>query len=215
MVTKRKQKIIILGAGGHSSSLINLIERTNNFKIHGILDPRYKKLKKIKNYNILGNDKLLEQFKDNKIINIAIGIGSTGINKKRNHLFKKVKKLGFKIPSLIDPSAIISNNVYISEGVQIFAGSILNNNVKVGINTVINTKSIIEHDSIVGDHVFLGPRVTLCGNSTIKNNVFLGACSCILPNIIINNNTIVGAYSLVNKEYKENTKLIGIPVKSK
>ena len=49
----------------------------------------------------------------------------------------------------------------------------------------------------------------------IKEDVFLGANSCILPEITIRKKTTVGAFTLVNKNFTENSKLIGVPAKKK
>ena len=54
----KKNKIIVYGDGGHSTSCIDLIESTNKFKIVGVVSN--KKLKKINNSPIIGNDDDLE-----------------------------------------------------------------------------------------------------------------------------------------------------------
>ena len=55
------KKIIIIGAGGHSKSLINLIASTNEFKILGLINNSISN-KKILDYPILGTDKDLIKY---------------------------------------------------------------------------------------------------------------------------------------------------------
>jgi len=208
---KYKNNIVILGAGGHCASIIGLINRNKVFKIYGILDPNYKKIKKINGYDVIGDDSILTELKNKGINNLAIGIGSKGYHLKRNIIFKKAKKIGFKFPILIDKSVEFPVDAKISEGSQIFSGSIINTNVRIGKICVINTGSIIEHDTFIDDNVFTGPRVTICGAARIEEDVFLGANSCILPEITIRKKSTVGAFTLVNKNFSENSKLIGVP----
>ena len=54
-----KRKIVLVGAGGHAKSCINLIERINDFKIIGLTDN--KKRGYLLNYKILGDDTVLDQ----------------------------------------------------------------------------------------------------------------------------------------------------------
>ena len=57
-----KSKILIIGAGGHAKSVIDVIEATKKYKIVGLIDNDIKKRnKKIYKYNILGRDKDLKK----------------------------------------------------------------------------------------------------------------------------------------------------------
>ena len=47
----KRKNIILIGAGGHATSCIDVIETTNKFKIIGLID------KKNKNYLKIGNKK--------------------------------------------------------------------------------------------------------------------------------------------------------------
>ena len=57
MNNKNKKNLILIGAGGHASSCIEIIEHDIRFKIIGIIDNV--QIGKFGNYNILGNDNLL------------------------------------------------------------------------------------------------------------------------------------------------------------
>jgi sugar O-acyltransferase, sialic acid O-acetyltransferase NeuD family len=210
---KKNNNFVILGGGGHCLSIIELIKRIRKFTIFGILDPNYKKIKEVDGFKVLGDESILDQLKHMGISKLAIGIGSNGKHLNRNKIFKNAKKNGFDFPILIDKSVYIPKNLKISEGSQIFSGSIINSAVNIGKISVINTGSIIEHGVSIGDNVFTGPRVTICGNAKVENDVFIGANSCILPNIKILRQTIVGACSMINKNFNTKSKLAGVPAK--
>ena len=63
------KNIVIIGSGGHASSLIDLINSSKKFKIFGYFD-------KIKNSNI----KLKYLGDDNKITNYKINFAAMGID---------------------------------------------------------------------------------------------------------------------------------------
>ena len=55
------KNLILIGAGGHAKSCIDVIDSSKNFKILGLIDNT--RTKKILDYKILGNDKYLDKFK--------------------------------------------------------------------------------------------------------------------------------------------------------
>ena len=68
----KKKPLLLIGAGGHAKSCIDVIESENKYYIFGIIDKS--KNKNFMGYKILGNDKDLKNYVK-KIKNIVIGIG--------------------------------------------------------------------------------------------------------------------------------------------
>ena len=60
-MSKKNNRLIVIGAGGHAKSCIELIENQNKYSIYGIIDKSNKK--KFMNYRIIGNDDELKNFK--------------------------------------------------------------------------------------------------------------------------------------------------------
>ena len=52
-----KRKILIVGAGGHAHSCIDVIEQCNQFKIYGLIKNTQTGNLKVFNYSIVGTDK--------------------------------------------------------------------------------------------------------------------------------------------------------------
>ena len=133
--------------------------------------------------------------------------------KKNFEIFLKLKKIGFKIISIIDSSCLISKTVKYEEGFKAFPGSIVNANCKIGRNVLLNTGCIVEHDCVLEDNVQIGPGAYIGGNVLIKKNSFIGLGSRINNNIKIGENCIVGSGSVVIKNIKKNQKFAGIPAR--
>jgi len=199
------KKIILIGAGGHSISCIDVIEMEKKFKIIGLIDNKVKKLSI--NYKILGNDNELKKL-SKKIKYALITVGQLKNSKVRENLFKKILNHGFKLPAIISPLSYVSKHASIGEGTIIMHGSIINAGVKIGRNCIINSKSLIEHDVIIEDHCHLSTRSTLNGGAVIKKNTFIGSCSVIKQNLKIGKNCFVNANLFLQKNLKDNSKIL-------
>jgi sugar O-acyltransferase (sialic acid O-acetyltransferase NeuD family) len=195
--------IVIIGGGGHGKVIIDAINCCGEFEISGILDPRLPVGSKVLGYPVLGDDEKLKELgfpgKDSERV-AAIGVGSIGDNSIRAHLHAKAIGLGYCLPTITHPTAIISPFSEIGEGSHFLAGAIVNACATVGENCVINTSSIVEHDCEVGDNVFTGPGVVLCGSVTIGRDVFIGANSCITPGITVGDGAFISAHSLIKRD---------------
>ncbi len=168
----KKKPLILIGAGGHAKSCIDIIENENKYYIFGIID-RSKK-KSFMGYKILGGDNKLKTY-IKKIKNIVIGIGQIKDYKKRYRIFEKCKKIGFKLPIIKSRHSHVSKNVKIGEGTLIFHGVIVNSDAKIGKNCIINSKSLIEHDVEVGNNCHISTGCALNGSVKVGDNSFIGS----------------------------------------
>ena len=198
------KKIILIGAGGHCKSCIDVIEIQKKFKIVGLVDNK-KKFFMI-NYKIIGEDKELKKF-SKKAQYALITTGQIKNSKIRESLFNKALNNGFKFPTIISPIAYVSKHASIGQGTIVMHGSIINAGAKIGKNCIINSKSLVEHDAIIGDHCHLATRSTVNGGVIIKNNTFIGSGSVIRQNIKIGKNCLVNVNLFVRKHLKDNSKV--------
>jgi sugar O-acyltransferase (sialic acid O-acetyltransferase NeuD family) len=205
------EDIILLGGGGHCKSVIDTINSLGKYNIVGILDIKDKKGSKIYNIEVIGTDDELINHYNNGVKNAFISLGSIGDTRVRRKLNDNIKNVGMTLPNIIDPTAILPENIEIGEGNFIGKGVILNSDVKIGVNCIINSGSIIEHDCIVDDYVHIAPGSTLSGSVNIGSDSHIGTNSAIIQNIVIGENTIIGAGSVVVKDIGNNKKAYGNP----
>lgn len=208
-----KDKIIILGSGGHAKVLIDMIRVTGDYDIIGILDPAIESDSHVLGIRVLGNDSLLPKLFEEGVNNACIGVGSVRDNYKRKSLFQNVKSYNFAIPLLLHPKAIISENAQVSEGAQIMAGAIVQAGTSVGENTIINTGAIIEHDCKISRHVHICPGVVVSGGCIIEEGSFIGTGSAVIQGITIGKNSLIAAGSVVVKDVPEGVMVKGVPAK--
>lgn len=206
------EKIVIIGGGGHAKVVISIIKKIKKFNILGYTDIKDKG--KILGIKYLGDDNILDQIINKyKKCSAVIGIGKINVKDKRNNIFKKLKKIGFDLPVIISPNALINEGVTIDEGTVIFDGCIINSGTRIGKLNIINTNSLIEHDCILQNNVFIGPHATICGNVKINNNSFVGANSTIIQSIKIHSNCLIGAGAVIVNNLNKPGTYVGIPGK--
>ncbi|GGD41448.1 acetyltransferase [Malaciobacter pacificus] len=172
----KKEKIILIGGGGHAHSVIDVIEQENKYEIVGIIDVKENIGKKVLGYEVIACDDDLESiYKTCK--NAVITIGHIKSNTLRKKLYEKAKEIGFNLPVIISPLAYVSKHSLIEESTVIMHHALINANAKVGKNCIINTKALIEHDVIVEDNCHISTASVLNGAVKVLENTFYGSNS--------------------------------------
>ena len=206
-----KKKLFIIGSGGHASACIDLIESVNSFKIVGIFSDD-KKVKKKFSYSVIGTTK--DIFKYKKITNnVVLGFGSIYNLKKRHNIYLKLKKAGFKFPTIISKKSHVSDRSKILEGSQIFHNCTVNAGSIISENCILNNNSLIDHDCKIGAFTTIGHGSNLAGNVSIKENCVVGISSTIKQKIKVSSGVIIGSASNVVKNCQKNKKYYGNPAK--
>ncbi|MFA6924578.1 MAG: NeuD/PglB/VioB family sugar acetyltransferase [Bacteroidales bacterium] len=199
------KEIVILGSGGHTRSLIVILE-SYGFLIKGIYDNSFdiKNKEFINGYELVGKiDAIKEEY------NLVLSIGD---NVQREIYFEKYYKQIAK-DNLIHPKALIEKRVDIGCSNQFFANIYINSNVIIGNNNIINTSCIIEHEAIIGNHNHISIGAVLCGRVNIGSCCFIGAGAVVIDKVKICDNVIVGANSVVIKNITEPGTYVGNPVR--
>ncbi len=115
--------------------------------------------------------------------------------------------------NLIHPSAVISNSVKLSHGIQIGIHSSVNTLTVVGFGTNIKNSCYIGHHGKIGNYVTINPGVTISGMVEIGNNTIIGSGAIVRDQVKIGNNCIIGMGSNVIKDIPDNSVAFGNPCK--
>ena len=190
------KKIILIGAGGHCVSCIDVIEMQRKFKIVGLIDNKKKNF--LLNYKIVGSDKELKKI-SKRIQYALITAGHIKNSKIREHLFKKVLNYGFRFPAIISSLSYVSKHATIGAGTIVMHGSIINAGATIGKNCIINSKSLIEHDVVIEDHCHISTGAILNGGVMVKEGSFIGSRSTVMQNKIVGKNSIIPMGSIIKK----------------
>ena len=209
-------KLLLVGGGGHCHSVIDTVLATGKYKEIGVV------AKDQANYDELLNDAYIGPFLvgidadlprllEEGWKNAFITLGSVGNTRGRRALHSCIQEIGFEVPIIMDPSAVVSDKTTIEDGTFIGKRVVVNSGAKIGVCAIINTGAIIEHDCIVGSFAHISPGATLCGQVTIGNDSHIGAGSVVRQLVEIGANAIIGAGSVVVKDISDDVKAYGNP----
>lgn len=202
------EKIVLVGFGGHGKSVADAILRQKKYKLIGFTDMSVKK--PYMGCPYLGTDDILKDLFLQGVDNAFIGIGYMGKSKIRDRLYDKALKIGYKIPCVIDPSAVVSGSALLGSGVFVGKNAVINAEADIGDMCIINTGAIVEHECRVGSFSHIAVGATLCGNVNIGNHVLIGAGTTIIQGCYVGDEAIVGAGSMVLKDVEPGGKRYGL-----
>lgn len=200
-----KEKLIIVGAGGHGRVVAEIAKKSERYSAVEFLDDD--KIS-IDGYQIIGN-----RLDANKYIaeyDIFIAIGS---NQARQQVQEQLAEKGASIPILIHPSAIIGEHVSFGAGTVIMAGVIINCGTMIGKGCIINTGAAVDHDNWLEDYVHISPGVNVAGTVHIGKGTWIGIGATVSNNINICGGCVVGAGAVVVKDISKAGTYVGIPAK--
>lgn len=208
----KKEKLILIGGGGHCKSCIEVIELENKFDIHGVIELPNLIDTNILGYPVIGNDSDIPHLVE-KGYSFHITMGHMGNAIRRQQIFEQLVQLHAKLPVIISPLAFVSKRSTIGSGSIIMHNSIINANASIGNNTIINNKALVEHDSTIRDNCHISTNATINGNCQIGNNSFIGSGAITKNGISITDNVIIGASALIIKSVNSSGLYYGTPIK--
>lgn len=186
-----RESLILIGAGGHAKSCIDVIEQQGIYEIFGIIGLENELGKKINDYEIIGIDEDLPKFA--KFAKLAlVSIGQIKTPKLRTTLFTKAILAGFDLARVVSPLAYVSKTAKIGNGTIIMHRAVINSGVSIGNNCIVNSNALIEHDAQIADHCHISTGAIVNGEVKIENGCFIGSGSVIKEGVRISENSFVG-----------------------
>lgn len=207
------KKIVLVGAGGHSLSVIDSIQSNEEYEIVGITDLGYVAGERVLGYEILGNDAILKSVFDSGVKYAFVTVGSIGNTALREKLYFMLKSKGFILPAIIDNSSNIGSDVCLGAGIYVGKNTVVNAKSTIRDMAIINTGAIIEHGCRINEFTHIGPGAVICGDVKIGASTHVGANATIIQGVTIGDNSIIGAGSIVVHDVPGKVIAYGNPCK--
>lgn len=191
-----KEKIILIGGGGHCKSCIDVIEQEAQFEIAGIVDVEANIGKDVLGYPIIATDsdldKLAKEYK-----NYIITLGFINSPELRIKIYRKLQELEVEMPVIVSPRAYVSKHSKVEKGTIVMHDCIVNAGAEVGGNCIINTKALIEHDAKIGDNCHISTTAVVNGGVEVGEGTFYGSGAVSKQYITIKPYSFIKANSIV------------------
>lgn len=203
-------KIAIIGEGGHSKVIRDVILTGKANQIVGYFDDRYPDLtlKETLYFGPISSAKKMFSYFSG--IQFVVAIGD---NQARKRIVQRLDLPDESYMTLIHPSAVVSPEAKIGHGTVIMAHAVVHADTEIGDHTIINTGSIIEHDNQLGDFVHVSPNATLTGSVKLGEGSHVGAGATVIPNVKIGKWSVIGAGATVIDDVPPGRTAVGVPAK--
>ena len=196
-------RVILLGAGGHSRSLIPVI-KSQGLDIEGVYDDNFSTQEEIYP-GVYLKGKLSQKPELEEVISLG----------KIEERVKLLSSENLLEDNLISSTAFIESTAELGVANQIMGHSFINSMCRIGDFNIINTKALIEHECIIGNNNHIAIGASLAGRVKIGSNCFIGAGSVIVDKVSICSNVIIGAGSVVTKDITSPGTYFGIPARGR
>ena len=203
-----KPKLVLIGAGGHARSCIDVIEQQGQFQIAGLVGlPEQQHIKQL-GYAVIASDNALDELaKSYQYALITIGHIQTA--ELRLRLYQKAVQCGFQLPVIISPTAHVSRHAAIGPGSIVMHGAIVNAGTQVGSNCIINSRALIDHDAIVEDHCHISTGAILNGDVRVGSGSFVGSGCVVKEGVAIGKSCLVGMGLIVRHKLADYAHFTG------
>jgi len=201
-----KNKLLIVGAGGHGRVVFDIAIKMNKWQNIAFLDDD-NNIKSSMKIDVIGKSSDIFPYIRDWDLFVAIGN-----NKIREEIQSQIETSGANIPILIHPSATIGELVEIGVGTVVMAGAVINCCSKIGKGCIVNTGATIDHDNIIEEYVHISPGVNLGGTVRVAKSSWIGIGATVSNNVNIISGCIVGAGAVVVRDIEETGTYVGAPI---
>ena len=206
------KNIVVVGGGGHARVVISLIKKLAGYKLIGFTDPEQNADLLAVPY--LGDDGELEAvLRDHDPCCAALGIGNTSISDRRVKKAAQLVEMGFDLPALISPAAVVNEDVSIGDGTVVFDAAVVVTGARIGTACILNTGCCVDHDCRVGDGVHLATGSVLSGGVEVGRLAMIGAGAVVIHSRKVSECCLVGAGATVTTDLTEAGVYVGTPAR--
>lgn len=202
--------LVIIGAGGMGREIYYHAQECSGFeteyRIKGFIDDNIHSLDGFDGFpEVLGT---IDQY---RICKNDVFVTSIGNVKSKKLCIERILDKGGSFISLIHPSARIAIDATLGIGVIIMRRVDIGSYTKIGDYSFIQADAIIGHDALIGNFCRIDCKVVCVGGVKVLEAATIHTLAIISHGVTVGKRAIVGALSLVIRNVKEDTTVVGNP----
>jgi sugar O-acyltransferase (sialic acid O-acetyltransferase NeuD family) len=203
--------MVVIGGGGHAKVLICVLKKAG-WTVAGYTDRR--DAGPVLGVPWLGTDEVLASLLAERPGCAAlVGVGKIDTGPLRAGVQGDLERLGFALPAVVSPDAVVNEEVILGAGTMVFDGAVVNSGSVIGDCCIVNTGSIVEHDCVLGSDVHVAPGATVSGGCRVGDHSMIGAGATVIHGVGICSGCLVGAGSVVTEDLAEPGVYAGAPAR--
>jgi UDP-perosamine 4-acetyltransferase len=208
-MTPQRLPIVIIGAGGFSKCVAEILGESGSWDIVGLtdLDPTPRR---VLGLPVLGTDDVLPRLRREGVAHAVVALGD---NVLRQRLGQAASREGFILTNAASRSATIAPSASLGCGVTIMPGALIGTEATVSDLAIVNSGALLSHDSRLGEAAHIATRVAVSGNVRIGARTVVGVGASVAPDVTIGSDTIIGVGAAVVRDIPDGVIAFGIPAR--
>ena len=210
MVSAATIPLLLVGAGGHAASCLDVVDATGHFRVVGLVGRESEMGASVGGYAVIGTDADLHSLRES-VTHALVVVGQIKTPNVRLALFEQLQDFDFTLPVVTSPRAICSARARIGVGTIVMHGAIINTGTQVGVNCIINSRALLEHGVTVGDHCHISTAAVVNGDAVIGDGTFVGSGAVIREGVRIGRRCLIGMGAIVRHDLPDESVFYGTP----
>ena len=144
-------KLLILGAGGLGQMVGEVARAAGNWDGVAFLDDA------VRGADVAGKcmdyTSLTGEYPE--------AVAAFGDNRLRLAWTRRLLDAGYRVPSVVHPTAIVSPSAVLGPGCLVLHGAIINTNTALGAACLVNSGALVDHDNVLEDGVHVNLHATI------------------------------------------------------
>lgn len=205
------KQVAVYGAGLGVKQIKEVMRFHPNLAVKGLFDddPAVRG-REIAGHEVLGGwDELERLATSGEVESVVITLHSEHRRKVHERIRERLPFV--EILPLVDPRATLSEDVRISAGVLVEAGSVIGPDTYIGEGAIIDLGSVVCHDCHIGAHCHLSPGSVLSGVVRLEENVLVGVGASVNSQVTVGSNAVITPGSAVVSDVPPDVVVSGNP----
>jgi sugar O-acyltransferase (sialic acid O-acetyltransferase NeuD family) len=202
-------KLVLVGAGGHASDVLAVLEAMGFRDVVGLVADTPIDMRRFKGRAVepLG---LISDLPDIGATHYLIAVGYSA---PRKSVAGRIAALNLEPFTAIHPQAVVHPSVTVGAGTVVMAGAVISPMASLGRHVCVHHNCVIGHDCQISDFATVLPTASVSGDTALGEACLVGSGSVIREKVCIGANAVVGAGAIVLADVPSGATVLGSPAR--
>jgi UDP-perosamine 4-acetyltransferase len=195
---------VVLGAGGHARSVIDVLERAG----HTVVAVSGQTTAHPWHVEVLADDAAAFALLEAAALRACVAVGA---NAARARLVGDLLARGLSVPPVVASTATVSPRARLGAGTVVLEHAHVGPASRLADAVIINTGAVVEHDCVVGTGAHVAPGAALLGAASVGDGTLVGSGARVLPGVAVGARATIGSGAVVTAPVGDGQTVVGVP----